>query len=163
MAHRSPLRGQRGPGVFHARLRAAKTLATSLASVFRALVRPAALANAFLQLSHTASSRAQPQLARCRRAPPARQSACAQRASHSLRNAALGRTPSRRRRARAAKAMINFLLLVSRQGKTRLTKWYESYAAKEKRESSARSRRRSSGARAEDVQLRGVAQQEDHL
>ena len=28
--------------------------------------------------------------------------------------------------------MINFLLLVSRQGKTRLTKWYESYAAKEK-------------------------------
>jgi len=27
--------------------------------------------------------------------------------------------------------MINFLLLVSRQGKTRLTKWYESYAAKE--------------------------------
>ena len=34
--------------------------------------------------------------------------------------------------ARRAKAMINFLLLVSRQGKTRLTKWYESYAAKEK-------------------------------
>ena len=35
-------------------------------------------------------------------------------------------------RRAAAKAMINFLLLVSRQGKTRLTKWYESYAAKEK-------------------------------
>ena len=34
--------------------------------------------------------------------------------------------------ARPQKAMINFLLLVSRQGKTRLTKWYESYAAKEK-------------------------------
>ena len=31
-----------------------------------------------------------------------------------------------------AQTMINFLLLVSRQGKTRLTKWYESYAAKEK-------------------------------
>mmetsp|Transcript_23233 Transcript_23233/g.71786 ORF Transcript_23233/g.71786 Transcript_23233/m.71786 type:complete len:159 (-) Transcript_23233:43-519(-) len=28
--------------------------------------------------------------------------------------------------------MINFLLLVSRQGKTRLTKWYESYSSKEK-------------------------------
>ena len=34
--------------------------------------------------------------------------------------------------ARPQKAMINFLLLVSRQGKTRLAKWYESYAAKEK-------------------------------
>ena len=32
--------------------------------------------------------------------------------------------------ARRATTMINFLLLVSRQGKTRLTKWYESYAAK---------------------------------
>ncbi|KAH8043807.1 hypothetical protein JL720_17289 [Aureococcus anophagefferens] len=28
--------------------------------------------------------------------------------------------------------MINFMLLVSRQGKTRLTKWYESYSTKEK-------------------------------
>ncbi|KAJ1449472.1 Adaptor protein complex sigma subunit [Pelagophyceae sp. CCMP2097] len=28
--------------------------------------------------------------------------------------------------------MINFMLLVSRQGKTRLTKWYESYPTKEK-------------------------------
>lgn len=28
--------------------------------------------------------------------------------------------------------MINFLLLVSRQGKTRLTKWYESFASKDK-------------------------------
>ena len=33
---------------------------------------------------------------------------------------------------RAAGAMINFMLLVSRQGKTRLTKWYESYSTKEK-------------------------------
>ena len=41
--------------------------------------------------------------------------------------------PRRAAQPRAAqKAMINFLLLVSRQGKTRLTKWYESYAAKEK-------------------------------
>ena len=48
-------------------------------------------------------------------APPKEQSAC--------------RAPPRRD---AKKAMINFLLLVSRQGKTRLTKWYESYAAKEK-------------------------------
>lgn len=40
--------------------------------------------------------------------------------------------------------MINFMLLVSRQGKTRLTKWYESYSTKEKariiREVTARSR-----------------------
>mmetsp|Transcript_1277 Transcript_1277/g.1698 ORF Transcript_1277/g.1698 Transcript_1277/m.1698 type:complete len:157 (-) Transcript_1277:87-557(-) len=28
--------------------------------------------------------------------------------------------------------MINFLLLISRQGKTRLTKWYQTYASKEK-------------------------------
>eukprot|EP00611_Tribonema_gayanum_P016503 TRINITY_DN2872_c0_g1_i1.p1 TRINITY_DN2872_c0_g1~~TRINITY_DN2872_c0_g1_i1.p1 ORF type:complete len:154 (-),score=49.23 TRINITY_DN2872_c0_g1_i1:93-554(-) len=28
--------------------------------------------------------------------------------------------------------MLNFLLLVSRQGKTRLTKWYEAYTSKEK-------------------------------
>jgi len=28
--------------------------------------------------------------------------------------------------------MINFLLLVSRQGKTRLSKWYEHYPTKEK-------------------------------
>ncbi|CAM9621181.1 unnamed protein product [Phaeothamnion confervicola] len=28
--------------------------------------------------------------------------------------------------------MINFLLLISRQGKTRLTKWYHTYTAKEK-------------------------------
>lgn len=39
--------------------------------------------------------------------------------------------------------MINFMLLVSRQGKTRLTKWYESYGTKEKarivREVTARS------------------------
>jgi hypothetical protein len=28
--------------------------------------------------------------------------------------------------------MINFLLLVSRQGKTRLSKWYEHYTTKEK-------------------------------
>ncbi|CAM9595594.1 unnamed protein product [Ectocarpus sp. 12 AP-2014] len=28
--------------------------------------------------------------------------------------------------------MINFLLLISRQGKTRLTKWYQTYSAKEK-------------------------------
>ena len=41
------------------------------------------------------------------------------------------RARAARRRA-AATTMINFLLLVSRQGKTRLTKWYESYAAKEK-------------------------------
>eukprot|EP00474_Spongospora_subterranea_P009743 CRZ10201.1 hypothetical protein [Spongospora subterranea] len=28
--------------------------------------------------------------------------------------------------------MINFMLLISRQGKTRLTKWYNTYSAKEK-------------------------------
>lgn len=28
--------------------------------------------------------------------------------------------------------MIHFLLLISRQGKVRLSKWYETYAAKEK-------------------------------
>lgn len=28
--------------------------------------------------------------------------------------------------------MINFMLLVSRQGKTRLSKWYEHYSTKEK-------------------------------
>ena len=28
--------------------------------------------------------------------------------------------------------MINFLLLVSRQGKTRLSKWYEHYGTKDK-------------------------------
>uniref|UniRef100_A0A7S2XUT6 AP complex subunit sigma n=1 Tax=Fibrocapsa japonica TaxID=94617 RepID=A0A7S2XUT6_9STRA len=28
--------------------------------------------------------------------------------------------------------MINFMLLISRQGKTRLTKWYDSYGTKEK-------------------------------
>lgn len=29
---------------------------------------------------------------------------------------------------------INFLLLISRQGKTRLTKWYQTYSAKVRRE-----------------------------
>lgn len=39
---------------------------------------------------------------------------------------------ARKRRARRACAMIHFVLLISRQGKVRLTKWYSPYSAKEK-------------------------------
>ncbi|KAH8093978.1 hypothetical protein JL720_3958 [Aureococcus anophagefferens] len=55
--------------------------------------------------------------------------------------------------------MINFMLLVSRQGKTRLTKWYESYSTKEKarivREVTARTG--AGGPRARRAAPRGAA------
>ena len=85
-----------------------------------ALAGDEALCEAILQLSRTARSpRKHPRARRGAHQP--RQSACAPAPRGSS-------APPRD----AQKAMINFLLLVSRQGKTRLTKWYESYAAKEK-------------------------------
>ena len=81
-----------------------------------------ALAHAFFAtLTHCQYPRATASARPAAAAPLARQSACSRAAQRN-------RAPPRA----AQKAMINFLLLVSRQGKTRLTKWYESYAAKEK-------------------------------